>query len=530
MSLWRNDEMEVQPRIFQFWVRPFHWNFAQYLPAYLQWRSYVDTTVTSQHYADELNGHFEVQQMISWKMRRQVKRVTAKWQRRLDKLNDWMNPDGPLPPPEPPPSWNMSFHWEREEVWMYTFLEPWEDKFDIDDEDKEVNVSPHSADTYWDQLVSQFVESHNPATITDFVFKGFNDQTIDDKKVTVNLTDPRTAWNRMWAHAMNIILHLAIRLSSLETRALLLSVDTPRICTGSMVDRIPLIIDSGASVCVTPCREDFTVYRDSTVKIKDLSKTNTVAGEGLIRWKVKDKTGKTVFIDLPGYHIPKAEVRLLSPQVLLKTVGGSSQGIITPADFVLCLGNGVELRAQYCPRSNLPLLKICDDDASDIKCFWTKAFHISNEDTFAFAAAEKSVLDSDNANLTAAEKELLLWHQRLSHASISWLQPLMRTKKWLRVNHSTESLHQGPFLPCKEARTASCPTTGIRCAACLASKATTRSAGARHESHDTPSQKSLDKLASRVNGERTKKLKRGDVERGNCISADHYISLVVGCL
>ena len=96
-------------------------------------------------------------------------------------------------------------------------------------------------------------------------------------------------------------------------------------------------------MCITPCREDFTVYRDSTVKIKDLSKTNTVAGEGLIRWKVKDKTGKTVFIELPGYHIPKAEVRLLSPQVLLKAVGGSSQGIITPADFVLCLGNGVEL-------------------------------------------------------------------------------------------------------------------------------------------------------------------------------------------
>ena len=76
--------MEVQTRIFQFWVRPFHWNFAQYLPAYLQWRSYVDTTAMSQHYTDELNGHFEVRHMISWKMRRQVKRVTAKWQRRLD--------------------------------------------------------------------------------------------------------------------------------------------------------------------------------------------------------------------------------------------------------------------------------------------------------------------------------------------------------------------------------------------------------------------------------------------------------------
>jgi len=58
----------------------------------------------------------------------------------------------------------------------------------------------------------------------------------------------------------------------------------------------------------------------------------------------------------------------------------------------------------------------------------------------------------------------------------------------------------------------------------------TCSAGAHHESHDTPSQKSLDKLASRVNGEGTKKLKRGDAEQGNCISANHYISSVVGRL
>jgi len=88
------------------------------------------------------------------------------------------------------------------------------------------------------------------------------------------------------------------------------------------------------------------------VKIKDLLKTNTVAGEGIVRWKVRDKTGKIVNLDLPGYHIPNAEVRLLSPQVLLSTVGGSAKAVQTTADLILCLGNGVELQAQYCPRSN----------------------------------------------------------------------------------------------------------------------------------------------------------------------------------
>ena len=116
-----------------------------------------------------------------------------------------------------------------------------------------------------------------------------------------------------------------------------------------------------------------------------------MAGEGIIRWKVRDKIGKIVNLDLPGYHIPNAEVRLLSPQVLLSTVGGSSKAVQTTADLVLCLGNGVELLVQYCPHSDLPLLSICEH-APDAKSFWHDAFHITNDDIFAFAA-EKTVLD-----------------------------------------------------------------------------------------------------------------------------------------
>ena len=61
--------------------------------------------------------------------------------------------------------------------------------------------------------------------------------------------------------------------------------------------------------------------------------------------------GQTVAIACSGSN---AEVQLLSPQVLLATVGGSSKAVQTTVDLVLCLGNGIELLAQYCPRSNLP--------------------------------------------------------------------------------------------------------------------------------------------------------------------------------
>ena len=542
---------DSRPRDFLLWTRPFHWHFAQYLPAYLQWREHVDNIAATSCYADGDCGHFEAQQMVSWRLRRLIRRETERIQRKLNQLNTWLDPMSPLPPPEPPPpSWDIGFPWEIEEMWMHTILDTSADQdgagssnssTPAGNSDEAPDWTVPGADAYWTRLVANFVDSHNPAAMADFVFNNVFDSTVvETKSVTVNLTaksrrklsatppeptlyevdssrypsshpsTPPKSRKRIWAR---LFVH---------------SLELPRAYSGARSTGIPLIVDSGASVCITPRREDFIYYRNSKVKIKDLSKTNEVAGEGVVRWKVRDKTGKIVNIDLPGYHIPNAEVRLLSPQVLLSTVGGSSKAIQTPADLIFCLGNGVELQAHYCPRSNLPLLSICDH-ASDVRSFWHDTFDISENEATAFTAS-KSVLDSNNANLSAAEKELLLWHHRLSHASMPWLQPLMRTKKWLRVNHSTESLHQGPFLPCREERTASCQLNGIRCAACLASKATTRSAGARHQSHDTPSQQSLELLHKRLNGLRSKKLKEGDVERGDCVSADHYISAVQGRL
>jgi hypothetical protein len=82
------------------------------------------------------------------------------------------------------------------------------------------------------------------------------------------------------------------------------------------------MIDSGASVCITPHQSDFVTYKTSKMKIKDLSSSNTVAGEGLMRWKVEDLAGRVVNLELPGYHVPGAEVCLLSPQVLLSIFGG----------------------------------------------------------------------------------------------------------------------------------------------------------------------------------------------------------------
>lgn len=41
----------------------------------------------------------------------------------------------------------------------------------------------------------------------------------------------------------------------------------------------PLIMDTGASCCISPRRSDFVTYLKSQVKIKDLSSSNSVAGK-----------------------------------------------------------------------------------------------------------------------------------------------------------------------------------------------------------------------------------------------------------
>jgi hypothetical protein len=142
-------------------------------------------------------------------------------------------------------------------------------------------------------------------------------------------------------------------------------------CLSSRAINLSLVIDSGASVCIYPHKGDFILYDKSNMKIKDFSSSNNVAGEGILYWNLKDVHGSTIQVELKGYHMPNAEVRLLSPQVLINTVGGCS--LQTKKGVELTLDNGVNLFAQYCPHSNLPLLPLADP-SEDICCFWSQAF------------------------------------------------------------------------------------------------------------------------------------------------------------
>ena len=72
------------PRTFKLWVIPFHWNFSQYLPAYLRWRAHVDSIVHPSRYKDETCGQFDVTGMVPWRLRRLARRSNTQQQVRLE--------------------------------------------------------------------------------------------------------------------------------------------------------------------------------------------------------------------------------------------------------------------------------------------------------------------------------------------------------------------------------------------------------------------------------------------------------------
>jgi hypothetical protein len=183
----------------------------------------------------------------------------------------------------------------------------------------------------WGVLVSTFLLDHDPSRIMDFyqIFDGPPEGVgskwdgASEGGRLVPRTRNRTPSNRQANHSVTSGFQRNSTWSEIlcsfgATPCYNISFLATPGCFNSMFNNSHLlIIDSGASVCITPHRSDFISYQKNNMKIKDISSSNIVAGEGLLRWNIADVAGRTVTLELPGYHVPGTEVRLLSPQVLL---------------------------------------------------------------------------------------------------------------------------------------------------------------------------------------------------------------------
>ena len=81
-------------------------------------------------------------------------------------------------------------------------------------------------------------------------------------------------------------------------------------------DHTPVVIDSGASICLTPFESDFSgpIVASPLQKLTGLTTDTPVAGQGVVAWTVYDMFGVVRTIKVTAQYVPDASIRLFSPQ------------------------------------------------------------------------------------------------------------------------------------------------------------------------------------------------------------------------
>jgi hypothetical protein len=157
-----------------------------------------------------------------------------------------------------------------------------------------------------------------------------------------------------------------------------------------------------------------------------------------------------------------------------------STATMTMTESVLSFNyeSGHALAAPVNSQTNLPHLRLSDSPPISDSTFGFNTFGFESElaDDWDASIAEYnsflSVLRSDYTNLCASQKELLLWHQWLSHFNASTVRDLMLPRDRLDNDGASHpALHQQPIIPIVNPAAARADTSHVKCGPCLMAKA-----------------------------------------------------------
>ena len=251
----------------------------------------------------------------------------------------------------------------------------------------------------------------------------------------------------------------------------------------------PVIFDSGATLAITPNKQDFVgAIRPLAVatQLGGLANGIQIEGIGLVKWSIKSKA-KTVIVSSMCYYVPKANARLISPQRLFNKKKGLT-GRFT------CMEEHAELTYD-----GIGALRIDYNDGNFLPTSYARnANHTAGMDIRQDIQGNLAVLNVENQNLTPSQKCLLHWHCRFGHKRMQSIQQLFRGV--------TNPFHSEGF---KAASRCSIP----KCITCLYSKAHRRPTGGNKCSTNDMSDGSL---------------KRNILRPGETISVDHFESRLKG--
>ena len=258
----------------------------------------------------------------------------------------------------------------------------------------------------------------------------------------------------------------------------------------------PIVIDSGASFSLTPNIEDFiTPLTPVNVKLTNLDGETPVAGVGTVEWVIRDVNGKVHTIRCEAFYVPKAQIRLYSPQQYFMEHGEGHLFMDKDKTVLTLPGGNMEFPYNCCSR--LPMMLLDNEHFREERSAGFTETHVKYLATATFP----SIVDMTNLNLTSSQKELLLWHWKLGHANMHWIQSLAAKPR------SDDMPHNRPILPTRAgSRMSSCERP--LCTACQLAKQSRRTrAGAKQKT-----------------GDQGAAIRANDLRPGDCVSIDQYQS------
>ena len=292
---------------------------------------------------------------------------------------------------------------------------------------------------------------------------------------------------------------------------------------------MPIVIDTGASRSISPHKSDFIEFRSHQMDIGTISSSSKVEGAGIVRWNVTDQNGVTSVIETAAYYIPSASIRLYSPQYHFREHCDGSLRMDNVGLLLTLPAHRVKsaLSSPFNAINNLPMMlpshhphftsamfSSCPS-GDEIHAAVNKLSPILKDvpvvEHFDFLATrdtmEQLLLNGDQrANLSSAQLELRMIHNKMGHVHMKRIQKLVHHEKPLDSTQSEGDLTPPVVFRSRFVKTKTCSMP--LCRSCALSKMTKQKTNTQHHTNDPAKEMAL---------------QREHLTPGSCISWDQYV-------
>jgi Integrase core domain. len=288
---------------------------------------------------------------------------------------------------------------------------------------------------------------------------------------------------------------------------------------------MPIVIDTGASRSISPHRSDFITFEELKGSLGTISHESTIAGKGRIKWDIIDQNGKSCCIQTEAYYVPSATIRLYSPQFHFNEhraghLSLNHCGVDLQLPTANKRTNLASVSFPFNSMSFLPMM-LPADHPYFIKTMFGGPVDVAHScnpllrevpvvESFDFLAPGDEMLAllnlEQSSNLSSAQRELRLIHNKMGHIHMKRLQKLLHHDAPLDSQSSDDQL-SAPIVfrsHFQKTRTCSVPL----CRACAMSKGSKVPTGSQHIQNDP---------------DREMHLLRNHLSPGSCVSCDHYV-------